>query len=201
MVDGFSNQNPRGGSSQTTPNLDAMEEFKMKTSGYAPEYGRLAGGVMNMVLKTGGNQVHGSTFEFLHNDLFDARGFFDAGKSKLRQNQFGGTLGGPVFIPKVYNGHDHTFFLFSWESFRQTQGSSNLGLVPTAAQRAGSFAGLAPIKDPLASGTCGASGGGAYQIPVSRLSPQAQGAQNFYPLPNRTIIWRMSPRPAIGTAS
>ena len=190
LIDGFSNNNPRGGGSQTTPNLDALEEFKMKTSGYSPEFGRLSGGVMNMVLKTGGNQLHGSLFEFLRNDAFDARNFFDAGKSKLRQNQFGGTISGPVYLPKVYNGRDRTFFLFSWESFRQTQGQTNLGIVPTAAQRAGDFSLTGPISDPLTAGTCtGSKGRGSCfpnaQIPQSRLSRQAQGAQAFYPLPNR----------------
>jgi outer membrane receptor protein involved in Fe transport len=189
LIDGFGNQNPRGGAPQTRPNLDALEEFKMKTSGYSPEFGRLAGGVMNMVLKSGGNQFHGVLFEFLRNDKFDARNFFDAGKSKLRQNQFGATVSGPVVIPKVYNGRDRTFFLFSWESYRQTQGQTRLGVVPTAAQREGDFSGLALMKDPFATGTCGAAGGSACfpgnRIPLSRLSPQALAAQAFYPAPNR----------------
>ena len=68
----------------------------MQISGYSAEYGRLAGGVMNLALKSGTNQLHGSLFEFLRNDVFDARNFFDVEKSKLRRNQFGGALNGPL---------------------------------------------------------------------------------------------------------
>src|SRR5216684_6616952 len=96
IIDGFNDQNPRGAAAQARPNLDALQEFKMQTTGYSAEYGRLAGGVMNMVLKSGGNQLHGVLFEFLRNDVFDARNFFDAGKSKLRRNQFGATVTGPI---------------------------------------------------------------------------------------------------------
>src|SRR5207248_11173158 len=103
------------------------------------EDGRLAGGVMSMVLKSGANQVHGTLFEFLRNDFFDARSFFDQDKTKLRRNQFGGMISGPVRIPKIYNGRDRTFFLFSWESYRQSTGTTSLTRVPTVLERAGNF--------------------------------------------------------------
>ena len=109
----------------------------MQTTGYSAEYGRLAGGVMNMVLKTGTNRLHGALFEFLRNDAFDARGFFDADKTKLRRNQFGAVLDGPVYIPKLYNGRNRTFFLFSWEGYRQVIGNSKTATVPSAARAAG----------------------------------------------------------------
>src|SRR5579871_3511856 len=73
LIDGFNNQNPRDSNPQARPNLDAMQEFKMQTSGYSAETGRLAGGVINTVLKSGGNQVHGTLFEFVRNDAFDTR--------------------------------------------------------------------------------------------------------------------------------
>ena len=192
VIDGFNDQNPRGGAAQARPNIDALEEFKMQTTGYSAEYGRLAGGVMNMVIKTGTNSYHGVLFEFVRNDLFDTRNFFDAKKSELRQNQFGGTLGGPISIPKVYNGRDRTFFLFSWESYRQVQGTSKLGIVPTAAERTGDFRGFAPIADPLATGSCTGAPSGTKGacfpgnvIPGDRLNPAALKAQTFYPLPNQ----------------
>jgi outer membrane receptor protein involved in Fe transport len=189
VIDGFGAREALFGGPLTAPNLDAIQEFKMQTNNFSAEYGRMAGGVMSMTLKSGGNQFHGSLFEFLRNDKLDARNFFDRNKSELRQNQFGGLLGGPVRIPKVYNGRDRTFFLFSWESFRQVQGSPALGIVPTPAQRAGDFSGTSPISDPLAAGSCpGSVGKGACfpgnQIPASRLSPQALAAQAFYPQPN-----------------
>lgn len=189
IIDGFNDQNPRGAAAQARPNLDALQEFKMQTTGYSAEYGRLAGGVMNMVLKSGGNQLHGVLFEFLRNDIFDARNFFDAQKSTLRRNQFGGTAGGPVWIPKLYNGRDRTFFLFSWESYRQIAGENRLGIVPTELERQGDFSRTGFLKDPLASGACSAqNSAGCFaenRIPASRFNSVALKAAAFYPLPNR----------------
>src|SRR5258708_37254113 len=101
-----------------------------------------------MVLKSGGNQLHGALFEFIRIDIGDARNFFDTSKSELRRNQFGGMANGPVIVPKLYNGKNRTFFLFSWESYRQRQGQSRLGVVPTDAQRKGGFL-RALLKVPL----------------------------------------------------
>src|SRR5580704_2150040 len=123
VIDGFNNRNPRHGSPQAVPNLDAMQEFKMETTGYSAESGRTSGGLMTMVLKSGTNQIHGSLFEFLRNDKMDARNFFATSKPELRRNQFGGLISGPVEIPKLYHGRNRTFFLFSWESYRQVQGA------------------------------------------------------------------------------
>ncbi len=170
VIDGFNDQNPRGAAAQARPNIDALQEFKMQTSNYSAENGRLAGGVMNMVIKSGTNKYHGTLFEFLRNDFFDARGFFDGStKSHLRQNQFGGVIGGPITVPKVYSGHDRTFFLFSWETYRQNQGQSKVGLIPTPAQIAGNFSGFKPIADPLASGSCPGPPA-APKAPVSRTT-------------------------------
>lgn len=192
LVDGFNNQNPQNASPQAAPNLDAMQEFKIQTSNYSAELGRLAGGVMNVVLKSGGNRLHGSLFEFLRNDHVDARNFFDDSKSELRRNQFGGEVDGPVVIPKLYNGRDRTFFLVSWESYRQRQGAARLQVVPTEAVRNGDFSGLSLIKDPLSTGTCNAKSAAACfpgnQIPKSRMSATALNIGSYYPLPNRTGV-------------
>jgi outer membrane receptor protein involved in Fe transport len=189
ILDGFNDQSARASSIKVAPSLEAIEEFKMQTTGYSAEYGRLAGGVMNMVLKTGTNQPHGSLFEFLRNDVFDARNTFSADKPPLRRNQFGGSLSGPIRIPKLYDGTNRTFFLFSWESYRQRVGDVQLSIVPTAAQREGDFSAFAPLKDPLLTGTCsGASRAACFpgnQIPKSRMSPISLAAMQFYPLPNR----------------
>ena len=149
VIEGFAVTEQLGGGPLITPNLDAVQEFKMQTNSFSAENGRLAGGVMSTVLKTGGNQLHGALFEFVRNNAFDARNFFDQNTSELRRNQFGGVLSGPVVVPKIYNGHDRSFFLFSWESYRQVQGSATLGVVPTLAQRAGNFSQTGPIADPL----------------------------------------------------
>ncbi len=197
VVDGFNNQNQRGGHVQTKPPLDAMQEFKVETSGYSAEFGRLAGGVVNMALKSGSNKYHGALFEFLRNDKLDARNFFAADTPHLRRNQFGASLGGPVYLPRVYNGRDKTFFFFSWESFRQGQGNVRVMRVPTALEHAGDFSqtmsvngGVMALKDPLASGSCNASGGGGCfpgnRIPASRFSSAATVLRTYYPLPNMT---------------
>jgi hypothetical protein len=180
LVDGNNNRSARTGGAASRPNIDAIQEFKIQTSGYSAEYGRLSGGVVNVVIKSGANQVHGALFEFLRNDKLNARNFFATTIPEFRRNQFGGMVSGPVVIPKLYNGRNRTFFLFSWESYRQRQGSSALAIVPTVPMRQGDFSAFAPIKDPLAAGTFFANN----QIPLSRMSPVALKAQAFYPSPN-----------------
>ena len=133
VVDGVASNDSRSGGFAVSIPLDAVQEFKMQTSGYSAEFGRLAGGVMTVAISGGGNKLHGALFEFLRNDKLDARNFFSAGKDKLRRNQFGGSLDGPVVLPKLYNGRDRTFFMFTWESYRQEQGGSRLARVPVRA--------------------------------------------------------------------
>jgi hypothetical protein len=194
-IDGLNDFNPRDAGAQARPPLDSLQEFKLQTSGYSAEYGRLAGGVVTMALKSGSNQFHASVFEYLRNDLMDARNFFDAAKSELRRNQFGGTMTGPLVIPKLYNGHDRTFYLVSWESYRQVSGSSSLGVVPSLLERQGDFSQsldatgkLILIKDPTATGSCTATSAAACfpgnKIPASRISPIAQQLMAYYPVPN-----------------
>jgi len=179
-IDGYNDRDPLYAGPQAQPNLDALQEFKMETSGYSADTGRASGGQVKMVLKSGTNQVHGALFEFLENDKMNARNFFATAKPELRQNQFGGLLSGPVYVPKIYNGRNRTFFLFSWESFRQVQGTPALAVVPTAAVRQGDFSAYAPIKDPLAPGTFFPNN----MIPTSLISPVALKIQAYYPSPN-----------------
>ena len=194
VIDGFQNRNSRAGGSQASPNLDAIQEFKMQTTGYPAEQGRLAGGVMNTVLKSGGNDLHGVMFEFLRNDFFDARNFFSAVNPRLRRNQYGAMVSGPVLIPHLYQGRDRTFFLFSWESYRQSQGQTRLTSVPTELQRIGDFSQTKDARgatilltDPFASGSCTATVKTACFpgniIPPSRLDPVAQKLLAYYPHP------------------
>ncbi len=196
VVDGFNNRNPRGAAAQVRPNLDALQEFKMEVSGYSAEYGRMAGGVVNMALRSGTNQFHGNVFEYLRNDLYDARAFFDTDKLSLRRNQFGAMASGPVVLPKRYNGHNRTFFLFSWESFHEVLGQSRLTRVPPAAERGGDFSNASTylgrplyLRDPLASGSCTETSRAACFpdniIPASRFHPAALKLMRYYPLPNR----------------
>jgi len=197
VVDGFNNQNPRGAGAQVRPNLDAVGEFRTQVSGYSAEFGRLAGGVISSVLRSGTNQFHGSLFEYLRNDLSDARNFFDERKSKLRRNQFGVTGHGPVLLPGVYDGRNRTFFLASWESYRQVVGRTRLGRVPTLLERGGDFSASVDagqpiaLRDPLASGGCTAGDRTACfpddRLPASRFHPAAVKLMGYYPLPNQAF--------------
>ena len=110
-----------------SPSLDSVTEFTVDTSGFKAEYGHAGGGVITFVSKSGTNELHGSAYDFLRNDKLDARNFFEQNKMIYRQNDFGATFGGPVYLPKLYNGRNRTFFFLSYEGFRNRQG------LPTAA--------------------------------------------------------------------
>ncbi len=196
LIDGLNDESPRDAGAQARPPLDSLQEFKYETANYSAEYGRLGGGQINMVLKSGANQVHGSLFEYWANDDLDARNFFDtSAKSELRRNQFGGSLGGPITIPKLYNGKDRTFFFISWESYRARAGSNSIGVVPSTLERQGNFSQdfnatgqLIYIKDPLLSGTCSSSKQTACFpgniIPSQRFNVVGQNVAGFYPAPD-----------------
>src|ERR1700753_1981236 len=96
MVNGIDVQEPMNGGTGVIPNLDSIAEFRVLTNNFDPEYGNYNGGMINVVSKSGTNEFHGEAFEFLRNTDLDARGYFDPERSTFRQNQFGGTLGGPV---------------------------------------------------------------------------------------------------------
>jgi hypothetical protein len=125
------------------PPVDATQEFRVQTNNYSAEFGRSSGAVVNIGIKSGTNQLHGSLYEFLRNDKLDANDFFQnrAGQErpKLTFNQYGFAVGGPVWLPKVYNGHDKTFFFVNFEGFRQRQAQALTTTVPTAAQLQGDF--------------------------------------------------------------
>ena len=122
------------------PSLEAITEFTIDTNGFKAEYGQAGGGVMTFVSKSGTNQAHGSAYDFLRNDALDAREFFAAKKSVYRQNDFGATLGGPVYLPKLYNGKNKTFFFIAYEGFRNRVGANDVFLsVPTPEMYSGDF--------------------------------------------------------------
>jgi len=148
ILDGVSTQRADSGSAydQTAPSVEALTEFKVTTSNIPAQYGRTSGGVESFLTKSGGNAFHGTAFDFLRNDKLDANSwtnnFFGAPKPRDHQNDFGGSLGGPVWIPKIYNGRDKTFFFFSWEQYRNNEGTNNVTTVPTDAERSGDFSAL-----------------------------------------------------------
>ncbi len=200
-IDGINDESPRDAGSQISPPLDSLQEFKMETANYTAEYGRLAGSVVNMVTKSGGNRYHGSLFDFIRNDLFDAEPFDFSpppapAKTKLRQNQFGADISGPITIPHLYNGHDRTFFTLSVEMVRAVSGVISASIVPTLLERSGDFSqslGGNPyyFHNPLATtkAPCTATGGSGCLYPapydkIPTLDPVAQKLLAYYPLPN-----------------
>ncbi|RZU42182.1 TonB-dependent receptor [Edaphobacter modestus] len=127
------------------PPPDALREFTVQTSNYSAEFGHSAGAVLNVSTKSGSNRFHGNLWEYVRNDLFDAKDYFvlaNQQKPKFRLNQFGGTLGGPVIIPHLYNGHDKTFFFVDYQGSRIVQGKTYTRTVPTAAEAASNFTNL-----------------------------------------------------------
>ena len=172
---GINNSVWRNGGNQA-PNPDTVQEFRLMTSNYSAEYGRSAGGVVSIITKSGTNQFHGSLFEFVRNDAFDARNFFQPTVNKLRQNQFGGSLGGPIRKDKL-------FFLFSYQGHRvRSSQFVNAARTPTTAQRGGDFSTAAANQRPRDPDTGVAFPGGI--IPASRLDPVAQNLLKFIALPN-----------------
>src|SRR5215472_1080390 len=131
---------------ENAPSVEAMNEFKVTTSTIPAEFGRTSGGVESFTTKSGANAFHGTAFDILRNDKLDANSwtnnFNGAPKPTDHQNDFGGSLGGPVWIPKLYNGHNKSFFFFSWEQYRKNEGTSNITTLPTDAERAGDFSAL-----------------------------------------------------------
>jgi hypothetical protein len=122
-----------GSNAAIIPPPDAIQEFKLQSGDFNAEFGHSTGGVVNAAIKSGTNQIHGDLWEYLRNDAVDANLFFNSGKpvAEYRQNQFGGTIGGPVYIPKVYNGKDKTFFFFDYQGNRIITPVPATSTVPT----------------------------------------------------------------------
>jgi outer membrane receptor protein involved in Fe transport len=160
-----------------------LQEMKVDTNAYSAELGRTGGGVVNFITKSGTNQFHGSAYEFFRNQKLDARNFFAITKPAYRQNEPGGSIGGPI-------KKDRTFFFGDFESFRYTQGQTYTSTVPTLAMRQGNFAGISAIFDPLSTVPNPAVPGGFLrtrfpndQIPANRMDLVGQNLVNLYPVP------------------
>jgi len=186
LVDGMNNTQRRNTGPMVQLPLEGVQEFKMMTSGYSAEYGRYAGGVLSVVTKSGSNRLRGTLFEFMRNDAFDATGYFDVTRSKLRRNQFGATVSGPVVLPKIYDGRNRTFFLFTWESLRVIDGKTQRGIVPWPEMLTGDFSRAVdalgkPLKitDTLAKAPFPNN-----QIPLSRIDPVSLKMAAYFPQPN-----------------
>src|SRR5262249_28855118 len=143
MFDGAESRNSTTNDIQYTPPLEAVQEFKVITNSFSSEYGRSGGGVLTAASRGGTNQFHGSFYEFLRNDKLNANGWTNnrnsAIKPPFRRNEYGFSIGGPIRIPKVYDGRNKTFFFVNWEQVKQRAPTAVTGTVPTVLQRQGDF--------------------------------------------------------------
>ena len=211
--------------SQLQQGMEAIQEVAVQTSNFAAEYGQAAGGYFNFTMKSGTNQYHGSAYDYYVNEFLSAgTPYTDAGttdatkagqhvRNRQRRNDYGFTLGGPVRIPKVYDGHDKTFFFFNWEQFRETRAISNgLSTVPTLAYRSGDFTLSTPTCATSAASCVGGqtvitTGTGAAAIPVKdqlgRLIPQAgvYDPASTFTAPDGTLARNLFPNNQIPKSS
>jgi hypothetical protein len=206
---------------QTAPSVEALDEFKVTTSTPTAQFGRTSGGIESFTTKSGTNSYHGTAFDIFRNEALDANawsfnyqndlnvagGIPPVHKLRDRQNDFGGSLGGPIRIPHIYNGHDKTFFFFSWEQYRNKPTTSSLSSVPTQAERGGDFSALlgadTGIPNPCTPGqdifkgqifdptTAKVVGTQTCRSPfpgnkITNLSTVAQNVLQYVPLPNTT---------------
>ena len=180
MLDGADVTDHHQGGSLIQTSVDALQEFKVQQSAYTAEFSQ-AGGALNATTKSGADQFHGTLFDFMRHDAFDARNFFARETEELKRQQFGATLGGPIMRRR-------TFFFASYEGMRERQGLVFNNTVPTAAMRAGDYSGSTRlIHDPITRQPFPGN-----VIPPNRLSPQALAFAGLVPDPNTpagTFAW------------
>ena len=238
LIDGASQQRSENGSSfdEEAPSVEALSQFKVTTSLPEAEFGRTTGGVEDFVTKSGSNSYHGTGYELFRDTSLDANSYFNKGWRAYHcsgandtaacragwntpvdhKNDFGGTFGGPVRIPKLYNGRDKSFFFFSWEQLKFGTGGTTTVTVPTTAERDGDFSdrlttnqvGTNPcdgspvfagqIFDPATTKTVNLPGGGTAEcrtafegnkISSDRISTVAKNLLTYYPAPTSDTVF------------
>jgi hypothetical protein len=162
---------------QNMPNADAIQEMAIQTSNYAAEYGQAGGGLFNITMKSGTNQFHGTAFDYFANEFLNAGDPFSTNgtggkyRPESRRNDWGGTFGGPVWIPKLYNGRNKTFFFFSYERYKEDLGLTFTDTLPNAQYQAGNFSAISPNG--------GAAFNPALGVPSGPIATQANGTSVF----------------------
>ncbi|MCX6624505.1 MAG: carboxypeptidase regulatory-like domain-containing protein [Acidobacteria bacterium] len=137
MIDGVNNTGQYFGAYVMAPIIDTIEEFKVQSHNDEARFGGSLGGIVNVVTKSGTNELHGTVWEYLRNDAFDARDYFLPRVTPFKQNQFGVSVGGPVVLPKIYNGRNKTFFMLGYQGFRFRTPANLYARVPTSANLQG----------------------------------------------------------------
>lgn len=197
FVDGASNTvnvNRGVNISQWVPSVDAIAEFKLEMGTLSAEYGRSGGSITNMVIKSGTNAIHGTAYHFFRNSALDANLYFARGQGRklaaFSANTYGFALGGPVWLPKLYDGRNKTFWFTSFEGAREGNGQDNTLSVPTAKMRTGDFSEVPQLLyDPYSvatvNGTPTRTPFAGNIIPANRQDPVSQKMMPFWPTPNR----------------
>jgi hypothetical protein len=203
LLDGIVNTDFRTTTYAILPVVDTIQEFKVQSHNDSAEFGTVLGGVVNLISKSGTNNFHGSAWEFLRNNSFDARNKFNDINSsgaptkpgQFRQNEFGGAVGGPILIPKLYNGKNKTFFYFGYEGWRYSKAANSKYRVPTDAELSGDFSKASnvlseqPIYDPatttIVNGLVQRQQFAGNIIPKTSINPMVQGyLQTYFDKPN-----------------
>ncbi|HEV2176332.1 MAG TPA: TonB-dependent receptor [Terriglobia bacterium] len=191
-LDGLDDTSTGVGQFTVAPPIDSVQEFRMETGVYEAKFGAHAGAQVNIVTKSGTDEFHGSLYEFFRNSALDARNFFDPIVPPLRRNQFGGTVGGPVVVPGLYDGHDRSFFFFAYEGLRERRSFFDRARVPTAAERGGDFSDLVgpgcSVQTVLLNPLALFNGQVQLFTNINQVLPAAdptgQALVNLYPAPN-----------------
>ncbi len=184
LIDGVSVVTGSTGGPQTLPPADSIREFKVLTSSYSAEYGRTSGGIVTLTTNSGTNQYHGAAYGYFRNEDLDANNYFNNlrgnPRSEDRYNLFGGKIGGPVSIPKLYNGKNKTFFFINYEGLRQAAPFAHTSSVPSGAYATGDFsASPTPVYNPTTKTKFPGN-----KIPASMLDPAALKILSSVPAPN-----------------
>ncbi|HTA44929.1 MAG TPA: TonB-dependent receptor [Bryobacteraceae bacterium] len=180
---------------QGQPSADAVQEMAIQTSNYAPEFGQAGGGLFNIIMKSGGNQFHGTAYEYFVNEFLNAGYPFSFNNGTPanpsggkyvpfnRRNDWGGTFGGPVWIPKLYNGKDKTFFFFSYERYKEDLALTFPDTLPTAQYQAGNFAAISPNG-----GTAFNPALGVPSTPIATANGTSIFANELFDPATRTVV-------------
>ena len=208
--------NTSNSQAQMQPSVDALEEVAIQASNYSAEFGQAGSGLIQYTTKSGTNSFHGSAYDYLVNEALWAHHSFDHIRNKQRRNDFGGTIGGPVLIPKIYNGKDRTFFFFNYERFRETSVvNDQVTTVPTLAYRSGNFANL--LDGRALTGAAATDGlgnkmfeGMIFDPSTERIAPDGTRARLQFPGniipsanfdPSAVKLQNLIPKPNLGPAT
>jgi hypothetical protein len=201
LFDGQETRNTSTNDIAYTPPLETVAEFKVITNNFSAEYGRSGGGILTAAGRSGTNELHGSAYEFFRNDKLNANGWTNnmnrLKRNPVRHNEFGFALGGPVYVPRIYNGKNRTFFFFNFERIPDRSPDNITATVPTQAQRNGDFSQTTSsgtvikiydpsttVPDPSKPGSFIRSQFPNNQIPAGRIDPIAANLLQYFPLPN-----------------